>query len=1105
MGWDVKSTIDTIAQSWPQIPGLESITPDIAWKLLLTLAAVLLVWWIVHPFLVRVWRAAENILFSNWRLALLGTTGLVLSAAAFWTTWDGMHNFTGEPVLSAMITFGIQGILLIVSWLIGESFATGMNASGTGGSSRSAGLAVAVAVFFGSVLLILALGVYGATNNIEPNTWIYGLAAAGALLLLTSAFIKFRGGDVVTPYTQAVRVIAKNSMLWVMLLACMSMSVFFSFDSRFNAVFPKEERERVSELRATSQVTALLADINSSILQQQVDQSEKLFTSAGWASYEDQLNKLTLAAQGVQGEIENYFNQQIEQRNRANKEQQERIASAQAGQAGLTGKKQTLADELSRLRADHPTLSAEYNAKKSDLDSRMKEIDAKRVEAMAEDRGVEGSLKSGRGPEYRARMTELNKLQDYQKIGEQRVKDAKKRFDDVNTRISAIERELSGVDGELAKQKGEVQSAEERIALNTAAGAQGDSAARVDPARILPDFEKARSEFRQMPDSAKLAAVQLQCNNLYSAMANTPATAGRVKGIDCDPKQASDAAATVFALNDGNKTFTQNCAGGDKLTQHKTTDGLFAFAKTCLADASLPSAATEDLRTKISFVELTRDDKAHRFVVTWNAFNDGNRLAYLALALAIALDSLIFMSGLFGANAVRSPLSDVPSSKARTAEQLEGIIENALLPETFDNARLTLQSMRPITNVDGFMAEVRTSRLDPHASERVLAVLNAGATIHAVQYDPQEDRYLVRSELFEFLSTTAKKAFEKSTVHANNIEMEKILGVALLPNVGPNAETVLHYMSPITEKHGFTAEVKLAEVEAADKRVVRNVLNAGATLGSVQRAGEDASHYFVHKDFYKTIARIRARTFSYDQTVPQIAAGERLGGALRADATSLPDQWQSRRLLTRLNDAAPQNDDDEDSIDETTQDRAVRQQYVATLLSALEVHPDAFYELSVEGFSAAVAAGDAFKRARESNRYLAQKLFERDEEARNVLDSMSSHLQSTGMDPAGLRAADEEISQNWPVLMMLPAGPYEQVISEMLEELEPQAGEGRLSADQAQLFAVVRKLREAFAGNPRNSQQAWSRMTSQLNQAASIGVAAASKTELGNGRPSRLN
>ncbi len=57
---------------------------------------------------------------------------------------------------------------------------------------------------------------------------------------------------------------------------------------------------------------------------------------------------------------------------------------------------------------------------------------------------------------------------------------------------------------------------------------------------------------------------------------------------------------------------------------------------------------------------MNRDDKAHRFVVSLNAFQDGNRLAYLALAIAIGIDSLIFMTGLFGANAVRSPLADVP-------------------------------------------------------------------------------------------------------------------------------------------------------------------------------------------------------------------------------------------------------------------------------------------------------------------------------------------------------------------------------------------------------------------------------------------------------------
>ncbi len=68
----------------------------------------------------RVFKAIEEVFFTNWRLAVLGTTGIVLSLASGWTTWDGMRNFTNEPILSFMVTFGIQGVMLVVAWLIGE-------------------------------------------------------------------------------------------------------------------------------------------------------------------------------------------------------------------------------------------------------------------------------------------------------------------------------------------------------------------------------------------------------------------------------------------------------------------------------------------------------------------------------------------------------------------------------------------------------------------------------------------------------------------------------------------------------------------------------------------------------------------------------------------------------------------------------------------------------------------------------------------------------------------------------------------------------------------------------------------------------------------------
>ena len=272
----------------------------------------------------------------------------------------------------------------------------------------------------------------------------------------------------------------------------------------------------------------------------------------------------------------------------------------------------------------------------------------------------------------------------------------------------------------------------------------------------------------------------------------------------------------------------------------KSADDLFGFARKCLADSGLPSKQTDELRTKINFIELNRDDKAHRFVVTWNAFLDGNRLAYLALAIAITIDSLVFMSGLFGANAVRSPLQDVPSMKARSAHQLEAIIENALLPDRFENARLVLGAMRPITQHDGYVARIVLHPEDPHAAD-IRRVLNAGSTIGAVRHiEGQDDAYEIRAELFEFLSIVAKKAFETDKKHVNQAELEKIVTVALMPDVGENAQVVLDSLHPITEDRGFMATIDLDKVDADHKRIVRSVLNAGSTLQVVQKVEKHA-------------------------------------------------------------------------------------------------------------------------------------------------------------------------------------------------------------------------------------------------------------------------
>ena len=314
-----------------------------------------------------------------------------------------------------------------------------------------------------------------------------------------------------------------------------------------------------------------------------------------------------------------------------------------------------------------------------------------------------------------------------------------------------------------------------------------------------------------------------------------------------------------------------------------------SYAAKCVQDSGLSGSDTADFRGRLNRVGLGRDDKAHRFVVTWNAFQDGNQLAYLALSIAFALDGLVFMSGLFGANAVRSSLSDLPHGRRRSATQLESIIDTALLPDRFGNARMVIETMKPISrDRDGHVGEIF---IEDFHSEFMRAqarkVLTAGATINAVSRDPvTAGRYLVRAEFYEYLAEVCERelrlnrdvrdaaaverdqaagdlrdfreaskaeseAREKSSAakildETRKLESKDILSSALLPDVAGNAAIVLETMTPITNENGYSSEI-IFEYDAAGMvrapalgsdhlKMLRRVLNAGSALGIVRRA-----------------------------------------------------------------------------------------------------------------------------------------------------------------------------------------------------------------------------------------------------------------------------
>ena len=1055
-------------------------------------------------FFRRLFRIIEEMMLSNWQLALLAATAIALSLASGYTTYDGLRNFTSAPLLSALITFGIQGVMLIVAWLIGESFASGMNqriAGSRGFTPREAVLGMVLGVTFAVLIFYWLLAHYDAIAVSRAAGVVANWARFGdvslyfliAVVLLAVIGFNFRrGGDIATPYVQTVRLVAKNSMLWVMFLAAGAASVFFSFDSHFNAIFPADQRARAAEIRTLNQVAAVVADIGERAQKVQLSEAERLFDTDGWKAYDAHLARLAQEAAGSQAEIERYFVQKIEDQRRGIIEQQERIAGAERGQTSLLRRRDELEAELQRLEPGIGALEAEMAKAQATYNETKQAIAAKRIDASAEDGGVEGTMKRGRGPVYRQRTAELDDLQRKLTItDEPRFKDAQQQRDRASARIVSLRREIATINGEVAKYKGEAFTATQRI-KTAESGHQDAEGTKIDPARVLPAFERARAAFRQQPDLEKLAAVQTQCGNLVSAVINTPAR-DKVRGVDCDPKQAAEAAAHVFALNAGLVAFRANCAGGSKLPEGASTDGLLSFGRKCLQESGLVSQDSTDIGARLQSIEMNRDDKAHRFVVTWNAFNDGNRLAYLALVLAIGVDTLVLMAGLFGAAAVKSPLSDVPSPKARTAEQLEAIVKNALGEDRLENAELVLAAMRPSGIPGDSRSEVDLSQYDPETARRIRKVLVAGASIGAVERastDPHHERYLVRSEMFEYLSVVANAARETDREYADRSRLIQIVGAALEPDRQRNAETVLEHVEPINPRQNFMAQVDLRAVPPESKRLVQTVLTAGMTLSAVQRrdsggprsAGAFArvtgrsstpeTTYLIRSDLFKTLLMYRAGSSALiagrEPPIPLTPAPERT--RLTIDSTTA-----SPRQIPHLQNAK----DYHVAISER-----LREGIWNDLLAAIDLDIASAARLGDEAVqTAAAAAWQAIHRLAHNNSRLRRYLAEIEENKKDAIYRKYDELRSTlGGKPEALVMLDEAAASIDGLLRSFLLLPEAEVLPELIDRLEDagQHNDGRASGEDA-LLRLLRDLEMEIRRTDTSDANAWVRIAQMIN------------------------
>ncbi|NKB16777.1 MAG: hypothetical protein HC774_07850, partial [Sphingomonadales bacterium] len=118
-------------------------------------------------------------------------------------------------------------------------------------------------------------------------------------------------------------------------------------------------------------------------------------------------------------------------------------------------------------------------------------------------------------------------------------------------------------------------------------------------------------------------------------------------------------------------------------------------------------------------------------------------------------------------------------------------------------------------------------------------VLTAGADIRAVERDEGYggERYRVRSELREYLSSVVDRHLKRDKSLAVKARIEQVIAASLRPMVLEHADIVIGHLHPMKPVDGFTSTVSLAALQATghlpdayDARVIRRVMNAGATV-----------------------------------------------------------------------------------------------------------------------------------------------------------------------------------------------------------------------------------------------------------------------------------
>lgn len=434
---------------------------------------------------------------------------------------------------------------------------------------------------------------------------------------------------------------------------CFTLSVFFSFNSLFNVIFAADRQLETSLTRVRDGAVAAVNQVEEKLKAQASAEAAAVRGSADYGRWRTQVLAVAELAQGagpaVQGLLDAQRQAQRETYERLAREARELAARKGTIEEELAG----MAARLAQLRERRPPEAAELAA----LEAQARTLETTVAERLAardaEEGGVGDTGRAGRGPvwlqrdqDYRRAQAEQLALTQQLDIRRNRLATLDRDIANLAEQLRRDERLFTDIDTEIAAS---AQRAEEARSRMLALGEQGGMEVSVTQLREYP------ARFEETGDPAHLAQAETLCNQLYDNMRGVGELAGSLAQLSCDRGALTP---LVTALSDSRASLAalaRDCTGPAAPSFYELDfAATLAAARACIDLSGLAFKQVRAQREELDRLQREEGPNASEFTKTTNALFAGEKLAWFALIIALAMDLLVLFTGLIGARSATS-------------------------------------------------------------------------------------------------------------------------------------------------------------------------------------------------------------------------------------------------------------------------------------------------------------------------------------------------------------------------------------------------------------------------------------------------------------------